>query len=413
MTSRQRIVSAWNGEPYDYVPLTTGCFGFPAPPNLGWQRDGKKVKYWYSKRMEYIHTLPQPWELEDDFKRVLAWQSIGIDDILELSVPWGMNPEVTWQDSRIEKPRGEAGSILVRSYETPSGLLRHAVRKTEDIQEDGWVIQPDYVPLIDDFNIPRAVEHLISSPEDIPKLAHVYAPPDDIQRHRFHKTVEKVREFAEIHGIPIQAWSAFGMDGVIWFAGIEGSILMAMDHPKAFDQLMETVHQTDFARAELAASIPCIDMIIHRGWYSTTDFWSPGQFDEYVSPRISELAELAHDHGKKFCYVMTTGLETLGTRLARAGVDVLYFVDPLDPVEGGISLSRMKKRLSDRLTMVGGISSLTLASRNTRSIEAAVCSALEILGPTNRFVLHPADALFPDTPWESVELLINTWKKYR
>lgn len=30
---------------------------------------------------------------------------------------------------------------------------------------------------------------------------------------------------------------------------------------------------------------------------------------------------------------MTTGVETLGERLAECWVDVLYFVDPLDPVQ--------------------------------------------------------------------------------
>ena len=31
MTSKERILAALNGEPADHVPLTTWCFGFPAP----------------------------------------------------------------------------------------------------------------------------------------------------------------------------------------------------------------------------------------------------------------------------------------------------------------------------------------------------------------------------------------------
>ena len=60
---------------------------------------GKKSNYWYTKRLEFIHTLPQEWSLEDDFKRALAWQSLGVDDVLDVSVPWSMSPEVTWKDS--------------------------------------------------------------------------------------------------------------------------------------------------------------------------------------------------------------------------------------------------------------------------------------------------------------------------
>jgi uroporphyrinogen-III decarboxylase len=150
-----------------------------------------------------------------------------------------------------------------------------------------------------------------------------------------------------------------------------------------------------------------------RVWYSSIDFWSPGLFEAYVYPHVAELAAAAHRHGKKFAYVMTTGVEVLGPRLADAGVDVLYFVDPGDPIGGGLSLPRVKELLGSRMTLVGGISSLSLASRDPQRIEREVAEAVETLAPTGRFVLHPVDAVFPDTPWEGVQMLIEAWRKYR
>ena len=35
---------------------------------------------------------------------------------------------------------------------------------------------------------------------------------------------------------------------------------------------------------------------------------------------------------------------------------------------------------------------------------------MNVLGPTNRFILHPMDAVFPDTPWEGVERMIEAWR---
>ncbi|MFN2132572.1 MAG: hypothetical protein ACK2VD_18750, partial [Anaerolineae bacterium] len=99
MRSKERILAAWEGRAADHVPLTTWCFGFPAPERLRWERDGREVTHWYSMRMEHIHTLSQPWSLEDDFRRVLAWHSIGVDDVLDVSVPWSVDPEVRWEDS--------------------------------------------------------------------------------------------------------------------------------------------------------------------------------------------------------------------------------------------------------------------------------------------------------------------------
>lgn len=98
MTSKERILATLEGRSADHTPLTTWCFGFPAPAPLRWKTNGREVNYWYSKRLEHIHTLPQPWELEDEFKRAEAWLSLGLDDVLEVSVPWSCGPEVSWTD---------------------------------------------------------------------------------------------------------------------------------------------------------------------------------------------------------------------------------------------------------------------------------------------------------------------------
>ena len=85
MTCRERILACCNGRKPDHVPLTTWCFGFKPKKELTWEKSGKPVKHWYSLRMEHIHTLPESWDLQDDFRRVLAWQSLGVDDILDVS----------------------------------------------------------------------------------------------------------------------------------------------------------------------------------------------------------------------------------------------------------------------------------------------------------------------------------------
>ena len=410
MTSKERILSCWNGKKPDHVPLSTWCFGFSSLANRTWEKNGSPVRHWYSMRLEHIHLLPEPWELEDDFKRVLAWQSLGIDDILDVSVPWSINPEVTWNDSLIPRGKESKYPVMVREYATPSGTLRHAVKKTGEDPGEGWVIQPDYVPLIEDYNIPRALEHAVSKPEDIEVVSHLYRAPDEKAVKWFNSRMEDIRIFSEKHEIAVQAWSAFGMDGIIWLTGVEGAILMAMDNPVSFGRLADTVAEADYGRTELACTSPAVDMIVQRGWYSSTDFWSPKLFDEFIFPPIARIAELAHKHGKKFGYTMTTGVEILGQRLIDAGVDVLYFVDP---VQDTISLERARDMFSGRMTLAGGVNSVSLASKDKEKIRNEVKRALDVLGPTNRFILQPVDALFPDTPWESVELMIETWDKYK
>lgn len=411
MNTKERMTAAWEGRKPDHVPLTIWCFGLPVPPRFRWKNEGGDVRYWYTLRMEHLHTLPFPWGLQDDFNRALAWRTMGVDDLLEVSVPWSHDPSVTWTDCRLPPRTGEQYPVLVREYRTPRGVLRHEVRQTGEEQGEGWVVQPGAVALIEDFNIPRAVRHVVTEPGDVARLAFCYRPPDAAARAWFSRRMRAVRAFGEREGIPAQAWAGFGMDAVVWFCGTEGAILFALDHPREFQELFEIITETDLARVELAASDPGVDLVVERGWYSSTNFWSPEILDRHLFPHIRVLASAAHRRGKKFAYVMTTGVEVLGPRLAEAGVDVLYFVDPLDPVQKGLSLERIRDLLSGSMTLVGGISAITLGKPQPAGVERAVKHAMDVLGPTNRFILQPVDALFPDTPWESVERLIEAWER--
>jgi hypothetical protein len=410
VTSKQRLEACWSAKAVDHIPLTTWCFGLHPNKSLIWENDGTPVPYWYSLRMEHLHTLTYPWTLEDDFKRVMKWHSLGIDDMLDISIPWGTNPEVTWEDSIVPKGKGFEHPVMMREYRTPSGTLRHAIKKTGENPGKGWPIQPDHVPLFEDYNIPRGVEHAVSTPDDVPVIKQLYMAPDKGAREWFERRMAAVAPFTREHGIAVQAWSSFGMDAIVWLAGAEGAILLAMDNPSAFAQLMDIVTEADLGRTELACSNLAVDIIVERGWYSSTDFWSPKLFDEFLFPHISQIAKLSHNCGKKFAYTMTTGVELLGERLADAGVDILYFIDP---IQDTITLEKARETLCKRMTLVGGINTPSLSSTNREQIHNWVKCAIDLLGPTNRFILHPVDALFPDTPWESVEILIEAWERYR
>jgi hypothetical protein len=409
MNSRERIKAVLEGRAPDRVPLTTWCFGFPPPQHLRWHTQGREIEYWYTQRLEHIHTLPVPWSLEDEIRRAETWLSLGIDDVLEISVPWGRDPEAVWTDEVLPAgaPAGAADApVMVRQYQTPSGPICHAVKKTAP-EGPGWVLQPDRVPLFEDYNIPRAVRHAVTEPGDIPAVKHLYAPPGPEECRGFAQGMALLREAAEARGLFVQAWSAFGMDAVVWLTGGEGAVMLALKEPEAFARLLSIIGETDYSRTELAVRTPGVDMVCERGWYASTAFWSPRLFDHFVYPHVAELAALAPRHGKKFAFVMTTGVKILGPRLADAGVDLLYFVDP---IQDRITLEEARDLLAPRMTLVGGTNALSLASENQGRIRQEVEQAVAVLGPTNRFILHPVDAIFPDTPWEGVAAMIEAWK---
>ena len=67
-----------------------------------------------------------------------------------------------------------------------------------------------------------------------------------------------------------------------------------------------------------------------------------------------------------------------------------------------------------RMAVAGGINgSITLGKGSAREIRAAVCDALSVFGRAGGFILSPVDALFPDTQWQNVRIMIEAWKECR
>jgi uroporphyrinogen-III decarboxylase len=63
------------------------------------------------------------------------------------------------------------------------------------------------------------------------------------------------------------------------------------------------------------------------------------------------------------------------------------------------------------MTLVGGTNALSLRCGDPNRIRDEVRQAIDVLGATNRFILHPVDAIFPDTPWSGVQTMIDAWKE--
>jgi hypothetical protein len=411
MNSRERVLTAIRYEEPDHVPLLAWCFGFAAPPHLRWQVEGRDVPYWYTQRLEHIHTLPYPWDVTQDFERAKRWLSLGMDDVLDVSVPWGVHPDVRVRDG-VEPPTAtEPYPVMVREYDTPAGTLRHAVRKTGEAEQPGWVVQPETVQLIEDFNIPRGVKHAVVGPDDLPKLRYLLQAPDKAQLAAFRAKMALVKRFAQEQGVAVQGWSAFGMDGVVWLMGVERAILAAMTEPHFFAELVDIVSAWDRMRTELLLDTGVADLVVQRGWYSSVEFWSPRLFRRFVLPHLQEIGTLAHQAGARFAYTMTMGAVPLANELIEAGIDLLYYVDP---VQDTTDLHAVKAKFAGKMAVAGGINSgVTLASGSPAEIRAAVHAAVGTLAPGGGFILAPVDALFPDTPWASVQAMLDAWMEVR
>ena len=64
-------------------------------------------------------------------------------------------------------------------------------------------------------------------------------------------------------------------------------------------------------------------LINRRGWYETTEFWTPKTYKEIIAPTIRKEAELVHQAGRKYGYIITSAFLPLLDDIVDTDIDVL------------------------------------------------------------------------------------------
>ncbi len=383
-SSRERVLAAVRYQEPDYVPLVFGTFGFRPPAHLAWSNEIEEAE---------------------------RWLSLGVDALLRLSPPMVFHPDVkmrAWE----EKVPGERWPLMVKEYDTPAGILRQEVYRTEDWVSDDWPGhhgEDQTIRLIDDYNVVRSRRFLIKTEEDLEKLKYLLYPLSGEALSWFREQAAAIGREARRLGVAVEAQASAGTDLVTWLCGVDGMVMMAMDRPEMFGALLDIIQDWDKHNTEIVLDTPA-DIIFRRGWYEGTAFWSPKLYRRFFLPRFQELVRMVHQGNRLAGYRLSTGFMPLLDLFLEAGYDAHLYIDP---VQGGpgTDLRKVKQLFDGRISVLGGINSAVTLERGTREeIRQAVFDAIEILGPAG-LVLWPVDCIFASTPWESVVTVIEAWKE--
>lgn len=388
LSSKERLLAAMSLAEPDHVPL---C-----------------LKWW---ERPFLADKSESWNSE--FERISMVLKLGIDDTLTLKVPVSLSSEVKTRVRKVH-PKEETYPLLMKEYHTPEGVLKRVIRQTPD-----WPHGND-IPLFTDFAIPKArsVEYLVKSEDDVGPLSCLLGEPSKMELDRFLDEADKIGRFAEENGVLVEAGMSsemgvesgvVGADALPWLCGLVNTMKAAYLRPSFVERILDVILEWDLRYIRLAIESGVVDLIVHRGWYENADFWPPKLYERFILPHVKKLADYTHKHGLKFCYIMSMSMMPLLGFFKEAGVDVLYGVDP---VQGAADLERIKNEVGDGICIWGGVNSaVTLKLWSRDRIREAVNDAMRVLAPGGGFILSAIDQIFEDTPWRSIEAMIDAWKR--
>lgn len=316
-------------------------------------------------------------------------------------------PSSVRTDLWLESPPGEEFPVFHKEYHTPAGTLTTLVRKTGD-----WP-HGNFVPLVDDYQIPRAVKPLVTTGADLEVLRTMLQPAGEEDLAAFRCEAERARAFCRKHGIVLAGGWGVGGDMAAWLCGLENLMMMTADQPDLVEGLLGIIGEWSEARMRLMCEAG-VDLLVRRGWYETADFWSPRSYRRFLLPRIKREAELAHEYGVRLGYNLTTGALPILDDILESGVDVLIGCDPLQ--HGSNPLATMRDKLGGRVCLWGGVNgAITVEEGTEEDVRNAVREALDIMRGVNGFILSPVDNITEITlrAWNNVDVMIKAWQQCR
>ena len=295
---------------------------------------------------------------------------------------------------------------LFKEYLTPAGKLSTNVRLSED-----WP-HGELIPFIDDYQIPRAGNPLITSENDLEPLQYLLIPPLEADIQAYAQEASIARSFADKNGVLLAGGWGVGMDMANWLCGMENLMVLMIEQPQFVSRILEIIHQWNLRRMEVILSAG-VDLYIRRAWYEGCDFVIPKFFKQEILPRLKAEAALAHEYGAKFGYICSSGTKPMLDFYNEAGIDVLIGIDPIQGTHTDIGL--MKEKIGERVCLWGGVSAAITVERGSEAeIRSAVQQAIKTLGPKG-MILSPVDNLTVDEPgtWNNIDIFIDEWKSKR
>jgi hypothetical protein len=360
----------------------------------------------------------------DEREFALRQIEMGLDATVRVDdLPLRFAPEVEVRD-RIEHDGAPALARLGRTYKTPAGELTAVVKLTED-----WPYG-ERLPLFSDYITPRALKFLVTGPEDLAPLRYLLMPSSNEDTEAFLSAAAEQRGFAGQQGLLLSggwrpermvpgedralAGENFGtgtaIDMLMWLCGATEPLLWAYDQPRFLADLISVIGAWNRRRIEIHLEAG-VELVVRRAWYEGTDFWSPPFYRQFILPGLKREAEMVHQAGARFGYILTSGMTALADQIPESGVDVIIGIDP---GEGkGTGLEQVKAAFGGRIGLWGGVCGpFAVEQGSEEQVQQAVRDAMDTLAPTGRFVLSPVDNIrtSDERTWRNVRILIDTWR---
>jgi len=133
----------------------------------------------------------------------------------------------------------------------------------------------DDIPLISDHAVAsgRSVKDLVEKPGDLEVPSYLFRDPKEREIEEF---AGKIERFAKEHGVLLVTHEVTHLgSAVMWLSGFIKGVTASIKRPEFLDRLLDIIHEWNMTALRLLVDVCDLDLIVHYGWYDSTEFRSP------------------------------------------------------------------------------------------------------------------------------------------
>ena len=292
--------------------------------------------------------------------------------------------------------REGAATRVERTFHTPAGILHDVYVQPDPGGEYG--VAPNC----------HWIEHLVKTRQDVERIPYLL-PPTELVEKNLASTRDFERQMGEAGIVayrPTVAPDAILVDAM----GLENALVASIEDPELFARLLGIAvkwHQ-EVMRRILEGGFK----IIYDVWYnfSLSAGWSPSFYRQWVMPILKANADIIHSYGAKMFHYDDGKLRNSIDCIVGAGADMLETLTP--PPSGDLDYQDVAAKYGGKICLIGGVDTVRLRFDSPAQIEQAVRDAIDIFGPTRKFILGLSDSIPDLTPEENVRAFIASARTY-
>lgn len=290
----------------------------------------------------------------------------------------------------IERRVVDEGDRVVTHVSTPVGGLRFAYAKSDVGGTDFLVEHP--LKTEEDYKVRMWMEEGIR-----------FASNADAVAAHFNANGKEGLSLGQL--VP-RCKSAY-QDLVEFFAGTEELIYAQMDFPDTVRALWEIMVENDLKAVKMSLDSDYEHFITWED--SSTQNYSPGQYDEFIGSEIGEWCRLLAGAGKHYVQHACGHVAALTKRMRNHGVFAIESISP--PPTGNQTIREAREAVGDTMGIIGGIEPTQFLNLDHDALCRYTESVIEDArgGP---FVLANSDSCPPGVTVEKFKRVADVAKAY-